>query len=53
MLEEVEREHKEESKEDQPGLVDSEPLSLRWSKEALKIVTQNLTEQQQISLLSE
>ncbi len=34
----------EESKEE--GLAMTEPLTQSWSKEALKIVTQNLTEQQ-------
>lgn len=42
----------EERKGDEEGCF-RDPLSLRWSKEALNIVTQHLTEQQKISLLSE
>jgi hypothetical protein len=41
----------ERKEEEEGGLTD--PLQLRWSKEALCIVTQHLSEQQKISLLSE
>ena len=44
----------EEVKGDEEGdacLID--PLQIRWAKEAITIVTQHLSEQQKISILSE
>ena len=43
----------EESKGQGEGFVQEDSLMQRWAKEALLIVTQHLTEQQKISLLSE
>lgn len=44
-------ESEERKEEELEGL--SEPLSMRWAKEGLMLVTQHLSEQQKISLLSE
>jgi len=46
-------EQSEERKSEEEGGCISEPLSTKWAKEALLLVTQHLSEQQKISLLSE
>jgi hypothetical protein len=43
----------EEQKLEEEGGCSVEPLQTKWAREALLIVTQHLTEQQKISLLSE
>ena len=44
---------KSESEEESKGETLREPLQVSWTKEALNIITQHLTEQQKIALLSE
>ena len=46
-------EQSEERKSEEEGGCISEPLPTKWAKEALLLVTQHLSEQQKISLLSE
>jgi len=48
----IKQEEDEERKDDDEGSM-RDALPLRWAKEALMIVTQNLSEQQKIALLSE
>ena len=47
----IETDIREERKDELEGLC--EPLQTRWTKEAVAIVTQHLSEQQKIALLSE
>lgn len=44
---------KTETEEESKGESFREPLQVAWTKEALNIITQHLTEQQKIALLSE
>lgn len=44
---------KAETEEESKGESFREPLQVAWTKEALNIITQHLTEQQKIALLSE
>jgi len=52
MLQQSEDEEEERKSEDEGSCL-RDPISIRWAKDALNIVTQHLGESQKISLLSE